>query len=301
MSNLETKSLSSLETSDSLNDGDKVLIERDGDMVKVDSSAIGNDDIEIPVPDWNVNNSSEPGYIDNRPFYDFDNEIEVFSPTDIEFANQGMPGVIYKQYNGGNTPRFSYVSRINPGDYLIVNVDGVNHELLVIQRNDYDFYAGGYNPGDAQILTNGVGIFFQNIPGNPSFVQIVGFYLAEETTGTHTISVRYKFKDIVTIPTKYLATTLLVRVAKSSQDATITSTHTRSEIIAALNEGKRVMLYHVGNKLFYSLTKASMAGDIYLDYSLYFFAIYEEDEMVQWSQIYFLNNDSISETHGHFS
>lgn len=41
MAELEIKTLSSLETDDSLNDGDKVLIERDGDMIRVDSSAIG--------------------------------------------------------------------------------------------------------------------------------------------------------------------------------------------------------------------------------------------------------------------
>ena len=111
MLDLETKTLSSLELVEELDDSDKVLIERAGDMVKADASAIKqdlnsldeykslNDDDKILVerdgemvkvdksiisdavaPDWNENNTESPNYIANRPFYKEDGGNVVILP-----------------------------------------------------------------------------------------------------------------------------------------------------------------------------------------------------------------------------
>ena len=255
MSNLETKSLSSLETSNSLNDGDKILIERDGDMVRIDSSAIGNNNIEIPVPDWNVNDSSTPGYIANRPFYTtYGEEKTILESTEITFDQAGMPGLVYVQNLDAN---FQNLEDLKAGDYIIITVDGIKHEFVAQwDGSSPNVYVGGQHPGDSKVLENGVGVSFTYTGGVAPDARIYvanQLLLAGEIGSTHTISITRKEYAVTKMSSNYVDSIFRVTVAKKS-NGTIVSNYTYNDIIDALNKGKNVIVNSEINHRFYSLS-----------------------------------------------
>ena len=206
MSNLETKSLSSLETSNSLNDGDKILIERDGDMVRIDSSAIGNNNIEIPVPDWNVNDSSTPGYIANRPFYVSGKDYKcVFENPELTFA--------YSDYDGIASCGLYYSSIYIPiledmitiGSILRIVVDDEEYYLPIDEYEMYGqtyYYVGGNSGDDTRILETKVG-FVYRVSGDEIF--LYEMFITGQKGETHSVAVFVKDEAVEKLPDKYLS------------------------------------------------------------------------------------------------
>jgi len=303
MSNLEIKSLSSLETSDSLNDGDKVLIERDGDMVRIDSSAIRNDDIEIPVPDWNVNDSSTPGYIANRPFYTaYGEEKTILEPTEITFNQAGMPGIVYAQNPDAN---FQNLEDLKAGDHLTITVDGIKHEFVAQwDGNSPNVYAGGQHPGDSEVLENGVGVSFTYTSGIAPDAKIYvanQLLLAGEKGSTHTISITRKEYVVTKMSSDYVDSIFMVSVTINN-GGTIVANYTYNDIIDALNNGKTVIVFGF-NQRFYSLSYCSYVpvNNLFVltGADIEFSTIYKlpGSNNLRASVLSFKNNGSIVETY----
>ena len=79
----------------------------------------------LPQPDWNQNDDTQPDYVKNRPFYNETKIVTVENAADTDVQLDGFPAFV-------------------TGDTVNVNVDGVEHSLVAY----YDEDEGVFTIGD---------------------------------------------------------------------------------------------------------------------------------------------------------
>lgn len=121
--------LDSLDEYKSLNENDKILVERDGEMVKVDKSIIS----DAVAPDWNENDETSPNYIANRPFYREDGGNVVILPEITVDLNTNV-------FSGGPYPYVVITQTTSSNPYEICELD----EEYMVEYNGNEYHLTSY-------------------------------------------------------------------------------------------------------------------------------------------------------------
>lgn len=153
-------------------------------------------------PDWNQNDSTQPDYVKNRPFYT-GNPVEtvLVEESTVSFSFSADEGF----YMGGLKSTFS----ATVGETYKVSWDGTAYECTCV-----DFY-GLTAIGNLSIAGAGsdTGEPFLMVVDNGRAIEI---YTAD-TSASHTVSIRYAVPQVVQIDEKYLPDTV---ATKSEVEAT---------------------------------------------------------------------------------
>lgn len=187
--------------------------------------------INIPEqaqPDWNQNDSTQPDYVKNRPFYTGTKIVTVENATDTDFVLEGFPVFVV-------------------GDTVTVSVDGVEHSLVAYDDNGY------VTIGDtSSSIENGEGQL-----GWQVYVEEDGlvWFLAKEA---HTVS--YVVSEVVKIDKKYLpddASDMKIRYSSADNSCAIvhgTYAEVVNKIINDVYPIVYVIVIYNNNKTVYSTT-----------------------------------------------
>ena len=141
--------------------------------------------------DWNQNDSTQAGYIENRPFYTKDpEEVELINDT-LEFTL--LDGLYICEIG-------TLSHQLNMGTEIIVNYDGTEYRSAI-----QEFYFGLY-AFNSSLFNNLTGMSFENT-GEPFMVHYYAGNLAiytTDTAATHNVSISIVNISDVKIDKKYM-------------------------------------------------------------------------------------------------
>ena len=159
----------------------------DTDKQEIAKTAAGLVDVPSVQPDWNQNDSTQPDYIKNRPFY-VGNPVEtvLVEESTVSFSNAG--GIYWAQFSSTFAPTV--------GETYKVYWDGTAYECTCVDFNGY------HAIGNLSIAGAG------SDTGEPFLVSInndggLEIYTAD-TSASHTISISAFDQEVVKIDLKYL-------------------------------------------------------------------------------------------------
>ena len=140
-------------------------------------------------PDWNQNDSTQPDYVKNRPFY-------MSDPVETVLVEEST--VTFAENNGFYMAQVQSTFEATVGEIYKVYWDGTVYECVCAVFNSYpvignlSFMGAGSDTGDPflMLVTNGVGI---------------EIYTAD-TSASHTFSISGFVPEVVKIDEKYLPT-----------------------------------------------------------------------------------------------
>ena len=137
-------------------------------------------------PDWNQNDSTQPDYVKNRPFYTYDTETVLVEESTVSFAaNNGI-------YVGQLVSTFS----ATVGETYKVYWDGAAYECACVNFNNMPVV------GNLSIMSAGsdTGEPFIMVILNGNKIQI----FTADTSASHTFSISAFAQEVVKIDEKYL-------------------------------------------------------------------------------------------------
>ena len=159
----------------------------DADKQEIAETAAGLVDVPSVQPDWNQNDSTQPDYVKNRPFYAGDPmETVLVEEITVPFADAG--GIYFAQ--------FPSTFEATVGETYKVSWDGTVYECACVDFN------GGTIIGNLSIMGGG------SDTGEPFLMAVVTgsgitIYTAD-TSQSHTISIIGIAPEIVKIPAKFI-------------------------------------------------------------------------------------------------
>ena len=161
----------------------------DADKQEIAEAAAGFVDVPSVQPDWNQNNSTQPDYIKNRPFYMGDPvETVLVEESAVSFADAGGTGIYWAQ--------FSSTFAATVGETYKVSWDGTAYECVCVDLNG--------NPAIGNLSISGAGSDtgepFIMAVNNGVEIQII----AADTSASHTFSISGFVPEVVKIDKKYL-------------------------------------------------------------------------------------------------
>lgn len=159
----------------------------DADKQEIAGAAAGLVDVPSVQPDWNQNNSTQPDYVKNRPFYT-GNPVEtvLVEESTVSFADAG----------GLYAAQFPSTFAATVGETYKVYWDGSNYECTCVDLN------GNSAIGNLSIMGAGsdTGEPFIMAVNNGVEIQIV----TADTSASHTLSISGLAPEVVKIDKKYL-------------------------------------------------------------------------------------------------
>lgn len=183
--------------------------------------------------DWNQNDSTKPGYVQNRPFYtDGPVETVIFEERTVEVEGNLSP---YVNLTDLDTP---FDGTIVEGETYIVHFNGVRYECVAWRSTDDE---------DDVIVGNGAIYGGDGGNGEPFSLEYDGsdFYLNVAEAGNYMLSIAHKTEVVHTIDPKYLPQPdLVITVNSRPSNTSITKdmlqvvTGSCEAVIAALRAGK---------------------------------------------------------------
>lgn len=189
--------------------------------------------------DWNENDPTKPGYIENRPFYTGDPvETVLVEERTVPFADQGgLYGAVFES---------TFVTTV--GETYKVSWDGTVYECTCIE------FSGGTVIGNLSIVGGG------SDTGEPFVMSIMGNGEARiytlDTSASHTISISGFVAEVVKIDKKYLPTTVgFITHMGVGDDIIYSSDLTYNELYEILLAGEQVILSVPADNKYCYLTK----------------------------------------------
>ena len=142
----------------------------------------------LPQPDWNQNDDTQPDYVKNRPFYTGDPaETVLVEESTVTFADTGY---------GFYAAEFSSTFEGTVGETYKVYWDGAAYECTCVKFNN------GQAIGNLSVAGSG------SDTGEPFLIGIVNDgrieIATQNTSSSHTISISAKVAPVVKIDKKYL-------------------------------------------------------------------------------------------------
>lgn len=151
-------------------------------------------------PDWNQNDSTQPDYVKNRPFYTATDETVLVEESTVSFADTGQ---------GFYGAEFSSTFEATVGETYKVSWDGTTYECTCVD------FSGNNMIGNLSIA--GLG----SDTGEPFVMQVVNgkgiTIITLDTSASHTFSIIGFVQEVVKIDEKYLPDTV---ATKSEVEAT---------------------------------------------------------------------------------
>ena len=172
----------------------------DADKQEIAKTAAGLVDVPSVQPDWNQNDSTQPDYVKNRPFYTGAPVYTVLvEESTVSFADQG----------GVYSAQFPSTFEATVGETYKVSWDGTVYECTCVDYNSYpvignlSIMGAGSDTGDPflMVVNNG---------------RVIDIYTAD-TSASHTLSISRFAQEVVKIDEKYLPDTV---ATKSEVEAT---------------------------------------------------------------------------------
>ena len=164
------------------------------DKQEIAKAAAGLVDVPSVQPDWNQNDSTQPDYVKNRPFYaGIPVETVLVEESTVPFAGQGG------MYMGQLESTFA----ATVGETYKVYWDGTAYECTCVDFNNMQVI------GNLSIVGAGsdTGEPFVIGVDNGKRIQI----LTADTSASHTISISGFVQEVVKIDTKYLPNTVATK------------------------------------------------------------------------------------------
>lgn len=164
-------------------------------------------------PDWNQNDSTQPDYVKNRPFYTATDETVLVEESTVPFADTGE-GFYWAQFPSN--------FKATVGKTYKVYWDGTAYECTCVDFNDI--------PLIGNLSIGGIG----SDTGEPFVIQVAkdkGIAIAtKDTSASHTFSISRLVTEVVKIDEKYLPSNLAtkseVEVAQEVLDGVFSSVAT---------------------------------------------------------------------------
>ena len=160
----------------------------DADKQEIAETAAGLVDVPSVQPDWNQNDSTQPDYVKNRPFYTGDPvETVLVEESTVSFAEQG--GMYAAAF-----PSTTFEATV--GETYKVYWDGTGYECVCVDFNGNTVIGNLSVPGAGSDT------------GEPFFMGVynghgIQIYTAD-TSASHTFSICVFAPEVVKIATKYL-------------------------------------------------------------------------------------------------
>ena len=157
------------------------------DKQEIAKAAAGLVDVPSVQPDWNQNDSTQPDYVKNRPFYT-GNPVEtvLVGESTVSFADQG----------GVYSATFPSTFSATVGETYKVYWDGTAYECTCVDFNGHTVIG---NPSVAGVGSD-TGEPFMMVVVNGNGIQIY----AADTSASHTFSISGFVQEVVKIDAKYL-------------------------------------------------------------------------------------------------
>ena len=159
----------------------------DADKQEIAETAAGLVDVPSVQPDWNQNDSTQPDYIKNRPFY-------VGNPVETVLVEEST--VSFVDAGGIYTAQFPSTFKSTVGETYKVYWDGTAYECVCV------YFNGNILIGNLSIMGAG------SDTGEPFIMRVVTgieiqIYTAD-TSASHTFSISGIVEPIVKIPAKFI-------------------------------------------------------------------------------------------------
>ena len=160
-------------------------------------------------PDWNQNDSTQPDYVKNRPFYTGDPvETVLVEESTVEFVeNNGLYGT-----------RFPSTFEATVGETYKVYWDGTTYECACVDFN--------YAPVIGNLSIPGAG----SDTGEPFVMQVNNGVeiqiVTADTSDTHTFSISRLATEVVKIDPKYLPDTIATKSEVEAAQTAANNAHT---------------------------------------------------------------------------
>ena len=196
-------------------------------------------------PDWNQNDSTQPDYVKNRPFYTGDPvETVLVEESTVPFTESG----------GGYIADLQSTFEATVGETYSVSWDGTAYECTCVSSNNMPVI------GNLSILGAGsdTGEPFVMMFTNSNHIMIG----TADTSASHTFSIsKYSAGEVVKIDERFMPEDLYdlfhFKIVIDNVNATYTSDKPYADILSALKAGKPVVC---GDDFGYQYL-ASLSGD----------------------------------------
>ena len=158
----------------------------DADKQEIAKTAAGLVDVPSVQPDWNQNDSTQPDYVKNRPFYDGIVETVLVEESTVSFAEN----------SGFYMAQVQSTFEATVGEIYKVYWDGTVYECICVDLGK------AYAIGNLSIAGAG------SDTGEPFLMQVINFdriYIGTaDTSASHTFSISAFAQEVVKIDEKYL-------------------------------------------------------------------------------------------------
>ena len=158
----------------------------DADKQEIAETAAGLVDVPSVQPDWNQNDSTQPDYVKNRPFYDEIVETVLVEESTVSFAEN----------SGFYMAQVQSTFEATVGEIYKVYWDGTVYECICVDLGK------AYAIGNLSIAGAG------SDTGEPFLMQVINFdriYIGTaDTSASHTFSISAFAQEVVKIDEKYL-------------------------------------------------------------------------------------------------
>ena len=181
----------------------------DTDKQEIAKTAAGLVDVPSVQPDWNQNDSTQPDYVKNRPFYAGNLVETVMLPETTITITAGSQNLI--------SSSFPYSFEL--GKTYVITFDGVDTEYTAYEAEG--FVVIGY---DYSSVVGGSGYVVMN--GNGAIALAT---LDTSLDGSHTIAIKGYTQEIIKIDEKYLPDNLATKSDVEAAQTTASNAQTTAE------------------------------------------------------------------------